>query len=205
MSVAENMAKLIIRWIMSGNCFTHNRIRVVSRAVDASPSLGRQRKLLRVKVRGRRREPAQHLAAEHLARGVPAVHRDPHVVTVVVGGEDADDEPDAVPDADVLGEVVVLGRINHLLRVEARVVARLKVLLGSALALVTPLPVLLLAVPAAVTREVALGAELVGLVRERALAAHVALHAEGLRSGGEAGVGSVKLAGGMLGSRGVAD
>ena len=126
-------------------------------------------------------------------------------MTVVVGGEDADDEPDAVPDADVLGEVVVLGRINHLLRVEARVVARLKVLLGSALALVTLLPVLLLAVPAAVTREVALGAELVGLVRERALAAHVALHAEGLRSGGEAGVRSVKLAGGMLGSRGVAD
>jgi len=86
-------------------------------------------------------------------------------------------------DVDVLGEVVVLGRVDHLLRVEARVVAGLEVLLVSALALVTPLPVLLLAVPAAVTREVALGAELVGLVRERALAAHVALHAEGLRSG----------------------
>ena len=199
MRVPENMAKL--------NILQPNRIRVVSRVVDASPSLGRQRKLLRVKGRGRGREPAQHLAAEHLARGVPAVHRDPHVTTAVVGGQDADDEPDAVLDADVLSEVVVLHRVDHLLRVEARVVAGLEVLLGSALALVTPLPVLLLAVPAAVTREVALGAELVGLVRERALAAHVALHAEGLRFGGghEAGVGSLKLAGGSLGSRGVAD
>ena len=43
-----------------------------------------------------------------------------------------------------------------------------------------PLPVPLLAVDAAVAREVALGAELVRLVRERALAAHETLHAEGL-------------------------
>jgi hypothetical protein len=42
----------------------------------------------------------------------------------------------------------------------------------------------LLAINAAVAREVALGAELVRLVRERALAAHEALHAEGLSNKG---------------------
>ena len=47
-----------------------------------------------------------------------------------------------------------------------------------------PLPVPLLAVDAAVAREVALGAELVRLVGERALAAHEALHAEGLSNEG---------------------
>jgi dienelactone hydrolase len=49
---------------------------------------------------------------------------------------------------------------------------------------VPPLPVPLLAVNAAVAREVALGAELVRFVGERALAAHEALHAEGLSNEG---------------------
>ena len=73
---------------------------------------------------------------------------------------------------------------NSKILTEARVVAECEAVLGPTLALVPPLPVPLLAVNAAVAREVALGAELVRLVGERALAAHEALHAEGLSNKG---------------------
>ena len=85
---------------------------------DGCPvSLGRERHLLRVKLRGSRRQPAQRMPPEHLARGVPPVHRDPHGRTVVVRGEDTDDEPDAVLDPAVLRELSVLLRVHALGRV----------------------------------------------------------------------------------------
>ena len=80
-------------------------------------SLGRERHLLRVKLRGSRRQPAQRMPPEHLARGVPPVHRDPHGRAVVVRGEDTDDEPDAVLDPAVLRELSVLLRVHALGRV----------------------------------------------------------------------------------------
>ena len=80
-------------------------------------SLGRERHLLRVKLRGSRRQPAQRMPPEHLARGVPPVHRDPHCRAVVVRGEDTDDEPDAVLDPAVLRELSILLRVHALGRV----------------------------------------------------------------------------------------
>ena len=85
---------------------------------DGHPvSLGREWHLLRVKLRGSRRQPAQRMPPEHLARGVPPVHRDPHGRAVVVRGEDTDDEPDAVLDPAVLSELSILRRVHALGRV----------------------------------------------------------------------------------------
>ena len=89
-----------------------------SGASMATPvSLGRERHLLRVELWGSRRQPAQRMPPEHLARGVPPVHRDPHGRAVVVRGEDTDDEPDAVLDPAVLRELSILLRVHALGRV----------------------------------------------------------------------------------------
>jgi len=85
--------------------------------MDVPESLGRERHLLRVELWGSRRQPAQRMPPEHLARGVSPVHRDPHGRAVVVRGEDADDEPDAVLDPAVLRELSILLRVHALGRV----------------------------------------------------------------------------------------